>query len=166
MPPPPPAGLFDARFANGRMAGFSGGEIRELPIGIRSANYPVTLRWENAGGEGSGAVLRIGPREIALTGSGKTVLTGPADRAVLVRSPSTTGELPEEYALEQNYPNPFNPVTTIRYALPEPAHVRLKLYNLLGQGVASLVDGMQDAGYRSARFDGSSYPSGIYIYRI
>jgi len=68
--------------------------------------------------------------------------------------------------VEQNHPNPFNPATTIRYALPEPVRVQLKLYNLLGQEIVTLVDEVQEAGYRSVRFDGSVYPSGIYIYRI
>ena len=85
---------------------------------------------------------------------------------VLVLRGGAAGAIPTEYALEQNYPNPFNPATTIRYALPAASHVRLTVYNLLGQEIVSLVDGPEEAGYKTVTFDASVYPSGIYIYRL
>ena len=77
-----------------------------------------------------------------------------------------TQEIPDEYNMEQNYPNPFNPVTKIRYALPAMSEVRLTVYNILGQEVTKLVDGVQDAGYKEIDWNASSYMSGIYFYRI
>jgi len=74
--------------------------------------------------------------------------------------------IPKEFALEQNYPNPFNPVTVVRYQLPAASTVRLTIINLLGQEVAILFDGMQDAGYKSVEWDASNVPSGMYFYRI
>lgn len=74
---------------------------------------------------------------------------------------------PTEYKLEQNYPNPFNPTTTIEFALPEQAVVTLKVYNTLGQEVATLLNHeLLDAGSQEADFDASKLPSGVYFYRI
>ncbi len=82
-----------------------------------------------------------------------------------------TAGLPEKFALLANYPNPFNPETTIRYDLPQDSRVVLRIYNLLGQEVRTLLNENQAAGARSLSWDGRNnagrqVPSGVYIYRI
>jgi hypothetical protein len=74
--------------------------------------------------------------------------------------------LPVEYALEQNYPNPFNPTTTIRYQLPKDGMVTLKVYDILGAEVATLVNEEKAAGKYEVNFNANKLASGVYIYRI
>ncbi len=73
---------------------------------------------------------------------------------------------PSDFKLDQNYPNPFNPVTSIMYTIPEESFVKLKIYNMLGNEVASLVNEEKPAGDYRIKFDASNLPSGVYIYRI
>jgi hypothetical protein len=74
--------------------------------------------------------------------------------------------VPANYELDQNYPNPFNPTTQINYSVPKNGFVTLKVYNVLGQEVATLFSGVQRAGNYAATFDGTRYASGVYFYRL
>jgi hypothetical protein len=74
--------------------------------------------------------------------------------------------LPQVYSLEQAYPSPFNPSTTIKYSLPQDNRVTLRVYNILGQVIATLADELQSAGYKSATWTATGAASGIYFYRL
>ncbi len=75
--------------------------------------------------------------------------------------------IPAASGLKQNYPNPFNPTTEIGYDLAEDGHVKLEVYNVLGQRVAVLVDAYQTAGNKSIRWKpGASFSSGTYFCRL
>ncbi|MBI2278941.1 MAG: T9SS type A sorting domain-containing protein [Candidatus Brennerbacteria bacterium] len=74
--------------------------------------------------------------------------------------------LPASYSLHQNYPNPFNPSTTIEFTLPDRSHIRLAVYNVIGQEVATLIDEEVSAGTHRTTWDASGLPSGIYFVRI
>jgi glucuronoarabinoxylan endo-1,4-beta-xylanase len=73
---------------------------------------------------------------------------------------------PEKFNLFQNYPNPFNPVTKIKYSIPQKSYISLKVYNLLGEEVADLAEGIQQPGNHTVTFDGSNLSSGIYLYQL
>ncbi|MFH1867322.1 MAG: T9SS type A sorting domain-containing protein [Patescibacteria group bacterium] len=153
----------------------------ELPIGViaqpvLSEMYSVHLLGNRlkisfvASGE---AGLRQ-PDILSLVGSGavNTRITGTVNTNVPVYSvvealtdvPEST--TPASFVLTQNYPNPFNPTTRINYALPGAVKVTLKVYDLLGQEVALLVNERQPAGNYEVTFDASNIPTGLYIYRL
>lgn len=73
---------------------------------------------------------------------------------------------PASYELAQNYPNPFNPATTINFSIPEAAMVSLKVYDILGKEVATLINEEKTSGIYSVSFDASNLPTGTYIYKI
>ncbi|HSP88669.1 MAG TPA: T9SS type A sorting domain-containing protein, partial [Ignavibacteriaceae bacterium] len=73
---------------------------------------------------------------------------------------------PTEYLLYQNYPNPFNPVTNIKYSIITETDVTIKIYDILGNELKTLVDEFQRPGFYNIKLDGSNFSSGVYFYRI
>tara|TARA_B110000263_G_scaffold241983_1_gene246898 strand:- start:657 stop:2093 length:1437 start_codon:yes stop_codon:yes gene_type:complete len=95
----------------------------------------------------------------------------PSNSVAAVLSADENLGLPTEFALRQNYPNPFNPSTQIQYALPEETRVTISIYDLMGRKVRTLVNDVQDAGYRSVMWNatndmGRLVSAGVYIYSI
>jgi alpha-amylase len=104
------------------------------------------------------------PRVVAVASHPKEVLADGAPEDAFLDE--KTSELPSELVLAQNYPNPFNPSTMIDFALPAESHVKLTIVNLLGQTVATLIDGPMSAGWHSKPFEASGLASGMYMYRL
>jgi hypothetical protein len=107
--------------------------------------------------------------KVRITSRDNTAIRDESDAFFSITSaaPSSKGsEVPVTAVLEQNYPNPFNPATTVRYQLGEGGLVRLKVYNLLGQEVASLVNGYREAGTHEVYFDASGMSAGVYLYTL
>ena len=128
--------------------------------GIAPGTYTVT-------------VDRLGYTETASkTGTVTYSATGTPGNAVvdLAMTPTSVGQTgtvqPGQFTLAQNYPNPFNPSTTIEYSLDRSGIVTLKIYNILGQEVGTLVNGFQNVGSYLAVFNASGFSSGIYFYRL
>ncbi len=83
-----------------------------------------------------------------------------------VTSVEDNGQLPRDFSLNQNYPNPFNPSTSIKYTLPQNVKVSLKVYDILGKEVATLIDENQNSGVHEFNFNASNLASGMYIYTL
>jgi hypothetical protein len=164
LPPPPPEGAFDARFATGRMLECARGEeARIIPIRVTSAKYPMTVTW-NVKGQPVVASLVVGGREVKLEGAG-TISLNDASASLSLKLGGHSS-IPGVYALAQNFPNPFNPITTIKYDLPKDSRVSLTVINILGQEVVSLVNEVQKAGHQSVEWNASNLGSGVYYYRL
>ena len=109
-------------------------------------------------GSGSTSIIRIKinkPGRIYNSGTGQ-----------LPKLSSTEEVLPTEFSLSQNYPNPFNPSTTIKFDIPKATRVSLKIYNVLGQEVETLVNEIMEPGAYNFKWDAGHFASGMYIYRI
>ncbi|OQY29372.1 MAG: hypothetical protein B6244_03940 [Candidatus Cloacimonetes bacterium 4572_55] len=170
LPPAPMPRAFDIRFS---------GDTRlttadETVIHIQGVDYPLTISPDNLLDEyGVGYAIcemmdheemrrhpLVEGEEIMISGSEITHL-------LLIRVALT----PLKFAVDQNYPNPFNPITTIRYAIPRAGDVEIRVYNISGQRVKTLVDKQQETGYYSVIWDGrnergSQVGSGTYFYVV
>lgn len=88
------------------------------------------------------------------------------ENGTLISVGENTIEQPQDFKLHQNFPNPFNPSTVINYELTSFSNVELKVYDILGNEVETLVNDLKQPGIHSVSFNGSSYPSGVYYYRL
>ncbi len=122
-----------------------------------AANFGWVLRGNESAGSTS---KRFDARE------NPTVANRPKLTVTYTTPNSVTEDLPLTFALYQNYPNPFNPATSIQFETPSPGFVSLKIFNVLGQEVATLVNGVLDAGTHSVKWNGEHVSSGVYVYRL
>jgi hypothetical protein len=95
-----------------------------------------------------------------------TTCSGNWGPATVVSVEKVASGIPEQFALGQNYPNPFNSSTTIKFALPTASHVSIKVHDVLGLEVATLVDKDLPPGQYSTTWNAANVPSGVYLYRI
>lgn len=181
---PPVSPQFDARFSTQRMvetypAHLDAQAAYQYPISVTTDAdaYPLTVRWNVLSNS-------TGDRKLVLTtpdgkALGNTVMQGTGNvhirdasvkNLMLVLS-NSVGNMPKVFALGQNYPNPFNPSTRFEVQMPKTAEVHIAVYDILGQQVATLVNGQQQAGYLTVEWDGRDahglqVPTGIYFVRM
>ncbi len=115
----------------------------------------------------------VTPASVSVSGSTVLITSSELYSAIaIVGAPgqvsavSGGGALPAGFRLDQNYPNPFNPSTVIGYTLPRSSHVSLTVYNLLGNRVATLINGNEAAGIHNVTFVAQDLPTGVYFYRL
>lgn len=154
LPPLPPKEVFDARFtSNGFVE-----NINNSPEIVFSGIYDF-LELEVFGSDIQITSPETG-RIIVKEGE-KTVISNDVKSVVI-----TSVSIPKYYELSQNYPNPFNPSTKIKFALPEISNVIVKVFNIVGQEVAILVNGELESGLHEINFNASNLPTGVYFYTI
>ena len=127
--------------------------IEAVPVGM------VTVYGDRTGYSAGQGTVNIPPNTYAVNSN--LVLGGNGSTFV-----ETRGGSAYSFSLEESYPNPFNPTTTIRYTIPERTKVVIKVFNILGKEVATLVNEVQDPGPQFVRFDASGLASGLYFYRL
>ncbi|RCK77331.1 MAG: peptidase S8 and S53, subtilisin, kexin, sedolisin [Ignavibacteriae bacterium] len=167
LPPLPPGDAFDIRFSTNKLVeNFNFNTHSQKYIDIQAIEYPITLSWEIR--DGSTYILNSkGNLNISLIGNGNYTINTISDNRLSMKLVSLqSNRIPLEYSLSQNYPNPFNPVTKITYSIPKDGKVILKVYNVIGNEVAELVNEFKEAGNYDISWDASSQPSGVYFYKL
>jgi hypothetical protein len=158
--------MFDVRFSTQRLVEqLSGAGTKELPISVTGAAYPIRVSW-NAGSLPVSASLLIDGKAYSMAVSGSAEIPGENSQIRLILSSSEGGNIPIASALLQNYPNPFNPVTTIDYQIRTAGHVSLKIFDVTGREIATLVSEIRQPGSYKTSWDASGVSSGIYFSKI
>jgi len=174
MPPLPPTGEFDARFATGRILETYRTIGEELPVILSSPQYPITLSYDVKEDGYALAVEEVSNGKVVAThvmdGSGTVKIKNGSSNTLVIKIVNGSAK-PKEFALGQNYPNPFNPTTRFNVDLPKDAFVSVVVYDILGRKVATLMNGNYQAGYHTVEWNstndaGLSVPSGIYFVRM
>ena len=169
LPPISPGTIFDVRFKEHRYLN----ESHEVDILLQSIDPELKIEFIPSLYQKDGAYVLYELKDGEVVG--ETILNGKMEFSLTTVDVHTVqilpftevfDDVPEKFVLSQNYPNPFNPSTNIKYALPSEVHVKLEVFNILGQRVAVLVDDYQEAGYYDVTFESRELPSGIYLYRI
>ncbi len=173
LPPTPPTGAFDVRFASQQMVEVFSSQFQKSQkqsIIISSEAYPITVKWEVSPNTSQRYKLQIQNwkkivKDVHLNGIGSIRLENSEIKKLdlVLRNNSN---IPSRFALHQNYPNPFNPITTIEYQLPVESKVSVKIFNVLGQVIQVLKDEIQSAGYESVDWNASDIASGLYFYKL
>jgi photosystem II stability/assembly factor-like uncharacterized protein len=173
LPPYPPPGGFDIRFASQSLeAGQGGGGPAGHEVVISSPRFPITVSLDSAA-----------PSSIAVGAGGEMAPLRPGSSITIPRGdfPSKPGDdgrfrlgivapgggaVPSQYALGQNYPNPFNPSTVIPYSLPAASRVRIVVYDVVGRALATVFEGEGEPGRHIVAWDARGFASGVYFYRM
>jgi hypothetical protein len=181
LPPAPPSGIFDARFASQQMvetypSALQPGKEYQYAINFQSTGFPVTVEWNIAAQpEGRTLLLTDGVNGTLvnnpMTGTGSIRVSNASVKSLAIKLAEGIPTLPKAFALGRNYPNPFNSATHVSVEMPVSADVEVSVYDILGCKIATLLSGQQEAGYHTVEWNGTnnaglSAPSGTYFVRM
>lgn len=174
LPPVPPSTAFDIRYiSNNIIEPIEENRTNEFTINLQSVTYPITLTYKV--NEGYTVFLIYNGVEVSLVSKGELIISKPITSVLKLQVTSDNRKLlPNEFSLAQNYPNPFNPSTRISYGIPYATYVSLRLFNLLGSEIGTIVNEYKEAGYYEIdlnifddRFNNrSGLPGGVYYYQL
>jgi len=128
------------------------------PFYVRTISYSFLTK--------SGAMVEVVASDTTAPNNGIIQTEGVTWSSTNAVSVETEDQIPTQYSLSQNYPNPFNPSTQISYSIPKSDFVSLKVYDVLGNEVAALINEEKSAGSYDISFNAANLPSGVYIYRL
>jgi hypothetical protein len=134
----------------------------QSPMNLKAGSVIATLKFTAKEGFTNGSKFGFD----LLPGSEIVDARGNAVASSEIQAPEVSMSVPSEFSVKQNYPNPFNPSTTIDFSIPEAGNVTLTIYNVTGQVVTRLVNGVQNAGAHHVVWNASNLSSGVYFYRI
>lgn len=165
LPPLPPSNAFDVRFSSNRILEFVQNELEKF-INLQGVKYPVKIEWDIK--DRNQYILENSENtQVVMTEKGSYALTNSSDSKLSIKMSTNDPKLiPYEYSLHQNYPNPFNSITKISFSIPKDEFVTLKIYNVLGIEIATLVNGYKLAGKYELSWDATDVPSGIYLAKL
>jgi hypothetical protein len=169
LPPSPPKGVFDVRYSSQRAVELHKSIIEKpeiFPITISSAVFPITISWDVQKRNSDVYELSAGDNVIDLTGIGSKEYSVENIKSISLKARNKK-IVPAEFILGQNYPNPFNPTTQITFSVDKTSRTTLEIFNLLGQKVVTLYDGIAETGtYYTVKFEAINLTSGIYFYKL
>ena len=174
---PPAAPEFDARYSSDGMvetypAHLEEKAVYEYPINISTEAYPITISWNTQNAPERKIVLTSADGKLGKTildASGRVKISDANVKSIVLILANV--DVPKVYALGQNYPNPFNPTTTFNVDIPKISDVNIKVYDVLGREITTLLSGQQPAGSFQMKWDGRdahglTAPTGIYFVRM
>jgi hypothetical protein len=160
MPPAPPAGVFDARFADQTIAKIvDPSSPGDFAISVHGATGALQVSVNVQPAERGAWVLADAETKHLLGGKQSLAIANPGKLSLVLNAAAGA---PRAFALAQNYPNPFNPSTNVQYDVAAPSHVTMKIVDVLGREVATLVDREMPAGRYTQVWNADNYAAGVY----
>ncbi len=167
VPPPPPAGVFDARFESSSIL-VSFAEISEHKVLLQSVNSILNIEWKIVDNNVYELTDEAGDIYVNMNNTGSKRISKVGVGKLLLKTSRTNYNTPEisSFELQQNYPNPFNSNTVISFIVPEDAFVTLEVFDVLGSKVMTLVSEIKNSGNYKVNFDATNLSGGVYYYKL